>query len=801
MKKILNVFLCISLLFQSFAFATFVYAEEVKKEAIEINEVMQNEQKLKVIDGVYQVSDVSQIKVSYTIKNPKVNINYSLEVKYSNGNGYSSMYSNLTEDYKLEDYPNPFDMSSKMTTVVYNLFNDDTKELLDTKKVNMIFTKFEEYNLANSNLYIEKIEQGGKEVLPANDGTRRYILNKNQDVIFTIKGENFNENLTYALYNDSHKPIGAYSGKELKKGLNITIPIYDKDSYYINIGLKYEIFNNSLYAKPKECGESLYCSLNLDFSDDVATSSYKSDLSYTKYQNEKIKSTRDFNEYYSEYYLVSSRYHNKDNSLSVTFNGNNYLDKDYDILVSVYKGGEAVYKNSIKVNGLLLNKGYIYELKNFISSSDKTYIEDKDLYRVETNIDHITQNKYYMYGFSKNYSTIDSEIFFENGKKNLSTFRGDGNFYFNAGFADTNINVFKKYNNIYLRYLGKDFEDNITYDYKFSYVKADNGANFEQVKVLEKGKITGSDLNKKGLSFEASNPNNYRYPSYRLEVSYNGEIIYYSSPILDLVNTPTFANTVLSNANNKDLYLRMNDYSYIATRNFPINLAISGIGFDDKTNYKVTSSESYTYKDGKNITKENEYTFTGKQLNDGTATINFKQKITDDIVKADFYAMYSLGSGFGQGGFTINFVDSKDFFPTNIPYYIDNGNDLIKDIKGKTSVKDFANNLKVNQNGKVKIYDKTGTTEQKDYVGTGMIARITDEYDNSIIDLDVVVKGDVSGDGNISITDLVKMKQHVSEVKKLDGVYELAGKITEKDEIGITDLVKICQSVVNDEVI
>lgn len=76
-----------------------------------------------------------------------------------------------------------------------------------------------------------------------------------------------------------------------------------------------------------------------------------------------------------------------------------------------------------------------------------------------------------------------------------------------------------------------------------------------------------------------------------------------------------------------------------------------------------------------------------------------------------------------------------------------------------------------------------------------MIARIINEYDENVLDLDVVVKGDVTGDGNISITDLVKVKRHLSKNDELTGVYETAGNVTDTGKIGITDLVKISRDV------
>ena len=76
-----------------------------------------------------------------------------------------------------------------------------------------------------------------------------------------------------------------------------------------------------------------------------------------------------------------------------------------------------------------------------------------------------------------------------------------------------------------------------------------------------------------------------------------------------------------------------------------------------------------------------------------------------------------------------------------------------------------------------------------------MIARIVDEYDRSLLDMGVVVKGDTTGDGNISITDLIKVRQHLANINKLDGVYEMAGDTTDKGNISITDLIKIRQDL------
>ena len=186
--------------------------------------------------------------------------------------------------------------------------------------------------------------------------------------------------------------------------------------------------------------------------------------------------------------------------------------------------------------------------------------------------------------------------------------------------------------------------------------------------------------------------------------------------------------------------------------------------------------------------------FTGKELNDGKAFVNYNEKINDDVESYEF-RVECEEVVLARSSFYVTFVDSKDLFQDTKLYLVDNLKDLIKNIHKNTSVDDFISSLSIVNNGKVKIYDGTGTKEVEGNVGTGMLARVMNEYEQSILDMDIVVTGDVSGDGNISITDLVKVKRHLAEVQKLEDVYEIAGNVTETGEIGITDLVKISRDV------
>lgn len=769
------------------------------KETIEIENVFQDGKEQELVDGTYKITKTSYIEIKYTIKNAKEKTSYMIEEKNENGSSSSFGVSSYELSNTFTSCVSGFSLNSKYSKTTVNLYDATTKELLDSKTINLENTLHEKYNLSNAKLYLEKIVQGGKEVIPDESFMQSYHINKKQDVLFYLKGTGFVNDSLYPVGNSMNGNYEYISGEMLNDGLVLNVPLKNLEYYYgFTPIIKFDFLKKPLNVIRRCEG---YCPFNIEFTDVDNITDYDISLGYTNYTNELIKSLKDYNENFQNIYIVSKQFHNINDSLYLNIKGKNYLDKDYEVSFSILKDNKVLYNDTITVNGLKLNEGYKMIFADFVSDEIKTMDEEKDMFNVMTNIDYITSKLKYMYSHSSKYQTINSEIFFENGKKNLSIFKGDGGLYFNAGFAETNNNVFQKYSKIYLRYLGNNFENNLTYDYKFSYGPSNNKAEFNNFKELDSGKISGKILNERGLMYAVANEENYAMPTYRLEVSYNGEIIYFSSPIIELVDYPTFANVSLTNTNNKDLYLKMDDYSYIATRNFPMKLAISGVGFVDEEEYEINFDMSFFYKDQNVENSPAVYTFKGKDLNDGTAYINISKKITSDIISASFYAYIDNEVGPVQGGFDVTFVDSKDFFKENKNYSIDNANDLIKDIKGKTYIKDFTENLKLNDNSKIKIFDKTGKYEEKDYIGTGMIARISDVNDNALVDLDIVVKGDVSGDGNISITDLVNIKRHLAQIKKLDGVYEMAGMLTNEEDIGITDLVKVGQSIANDEVI
>ena len=62
-------------------------------------------------------------------------------------------------------------------------------------------------------------------------------------------------------------------------------------------------------------------------------------------------------------------------------------------------------------------------------------------------------------------------------------------------------------------------------------------------------------------------------------------------------------------------------------------------------------------------------------------------------------------------------------------------------------------------------------------------------------EFDIVVRGDVSPDGRIDITDLVKLCDKMYGLSNLDTFEMLAADFDENNKIDITDLVSLCDKL------
>lgn len=800
-KKFLNVFMCIGLLMQNFLFVIPVMAEEVKEPTIKINGIYQGDNLAEIDeDGNYIIDKYNKVILDFELENINTTDDYYVRFMDEKGGYYGGMYNNL-QGYREQIYFNNFYYADdEIFTYEIKICDDmECNKQYASKTINLKLTYFND--IKDSKIKISDIKQGNKDINAedTDDYIKHIYLNNKQNISFKLTGENLIDNAEYKISCGTIQNELIYKGSELEQGIDFNFYTNLESSFWINTSL-----NDIQLETPLKYsdGNTTYDYFNISLIEDDTLPSYSSKLIYTNFEDTEIKKS-DIE--YREYFIINSNFHNANNTLSLSVKGNDYIDKDYPVSVKVKKGNSTIYNKELNVNGLLLNNGYEIELKDLVLELNKEEYLNAELYEFYVEIDNIITKQEYKYNSLGKDAYLSSNIFFENGKKNLSAFRGDGNYFYGSGIYDTNKDVFTKYSSIYLRYMGDNFNDNDTYEYTLEYGGYIENTEFYardyEVK-LKQGLVKGSELNTIGLLFKVDNYKKYENPTYKLTIKKGDEILYSDAPVLYIVDSPTLANASLK-ANSKNLYLQTSDLSYIATRNAPIDVVISGLGFEENTNYEFNFCY-YKNFEGGSWSEDNEKcrttTFKGKELNNGTAKIHFKDKIDEKASSYSFYVTCDLKNAFLenvaiQGGFEVTFVDSKDLFPNLTKYFVDNVSDLIKNISKNTSVEDFTKNVDVKDNGKVKIYDTTGTTEITGNVGTGMIARVVNEYDENVLDLDVVVKGDVSGDGNISITDLVKVKRHLSQDEELTGVYEVAGNITDTGEIGITDLVKISRDV------
>lgn len=799
MKKILNIILGMGILLQNILIVMPVNALETDPETISILAVKQGTQDLNIVEGVYQTVNFEAIGLKYKINNIDITKEYEIIITQNdifNSRGGQISAKDLLPDQYGYLYASKENALNKYEINLYEVKNG-VNELLDTKIINVNFTDFEELDYKNSELFLEKVFQGGNEVIgTSTEFYYNYELNDIEDITFKLKGENFANDVNYRIYYNNDGKYLIYTGEQLNAGIDMTIPNSKSTSIRLSAAINSigwsSIFLESIYVYLVET-EGIY---NFTYNNDSTIENYNSTITYKNYEAVSVEEIPEENNYGIDY-VVYSKYHNAENPINIRVEGRNYADKNYKAVINIKKGGTSVYSNTKNINGLLINGGYNIELESFTSYIPEDY-DETDEYIVVITLGNTTKTLSYVY---REEGTLEANLFYSNGQKTVIRNAGwDGN-YGNGILYDISNKTFSNNAKMYFYYLAKNLSDITNYNYTLEYgeVTYDGEEETSNYETVSSGTMTGKDLNTKGIMLEIDNNENYERPSYRFTIKNGSKIVYYNTSELNLNDNPTLT-TVGITANNKTIYMQMSDYSYLATRNAPISISVNGIDFDENTVYNCLVYNAKVLDDDTQIDESKEVTFTGKQLNEGKAIIPISS-VADNVVKR--YIGIEVKDNedipISWGGIEVKYVQSSDYFPSEIPYIIDDGKDLIKSIKSNTNVNTFKNSIDVNNNGSVKIYDKTGSIEQNGVLGTGMIARVLDEFNRSLLDLEVAVKGDVSGDGLITITDLVKTKRDVADAEKLTGAYAVAGDITGSGSIGITDLVKISRDVADIE--
>lgn len=200
-----------------------------------------------------------------------------------------------------------------------------------------------------------------------------------------------------------------------------------------------------------------------------------------------------------------------------------------------------------------------------------------------------------------------------------------------------------------------------------------------------------------------------------------------------------------------------------------IPLAISNIvniSYQPNSNYTVDISDNTVaeYIDGKVVPKkEGETTITVKL----TGTILFDTaKLV--VKKNESGKMININSGckYAFNGETINKVDAN------------------------TTVENFKNNITTDYT--IEYIDSTGKTlNNSEIIGTGTTIRILDNS-TEIFKYNVIIYGDVDGNGKINLLDALKIQKHYVGLEELKSSFlEAASVINRNQKVGLLDALRI----------
>lgn len=161
------------------------------------------------------------------------------------------------------------------------------------------------------------------------------------------------------------------------------------------------------------------------------------------------------------------------------------------------------------------------------------------------------------------------------------------------------------------------------------------------------------------------------------------------------------------------------------------------------------------------------------KVKDGVETENAQIKITSPSTSNN---RIDIDGTEGQATISLKKLSSGKYEITD--------DNKIKNVLPNTTVDDLKDNLTGGENTTIK--DKDGNTISSGNIGTGSTVTTPsgDVYT-------VIVKGDLNGDGKVTLTDLAQLKLHMVETTILQEPYKSAADIDGDGSVTVTDLGKL----------
>lgn len=221
------------------------------------------------------------------------------------------------------------------------------------------------------------------------------------------------------------------------------------------------------------------------------------------------------------------------------------------------------------------------------------------------------------------------------------------------------------------------------------------------------------------------------------------------------------------------------------TNNLSYNFNINGVSNDnDKFNIFIDYS-------GINSINEFSINIYDSDMSDVSSKFNISRSDNNIIVYGNDgldNGKYKISINYGYITKEVIMNISKDVLEfKNVSVFSSNGREYLMGLSSGSVFSDLKGNI--NTNYDIKLYKSDGKSiiGDSDIVGTGMILMI----DSKVYEM--VIRGDINGDGKNSIIDLSQLRQHLAQVsgKVKSGSYLLAGDLNGDNNVSIIDLSKM----------
>lgn len=194
---------------------------------------------------------------------------------------------------------------------------------------------------------------------------------------------------------------------------------------------------------------------------------------------------------------------------------------------------------------------------------------------------------------------------------------------------------------------------------------------------------------------------------------------------------------------------------------------------DDFLSWEVTSG---ALPEG--IALSDEGMLSGIPTESGSFTFGVKASLTAGNIVSD------------EKQFTLTVLEApKKLTPTKSSSYTVSGGYVTK-VVAETKLSDFVGNFETPEYVKVFGSDGKEITDKSAYVGTGCRVSLMNG-DNAVDSADVVVLGDISGDGRLTSVDYLRLRAYFGGDYELSGAYLAAAHIAGRDTVTSVDYLRL----------